>query len=83
MTTVDAKTLHLLFMPLQLRQQFQFNTIESCICEAKLFVRQSQLKVEQRPDQRTSDVFKALAGGDAMTGLLAFYLWQCRRRYQW
>lgn len=67
-------------MPLQSRQHFQFNTIESCIYEAKLFVRQSQSTIEQRPARRMSDVFRALAGGDAVTGLLAFYLWQRRRR---
>lgn len=67
-------------MPLQTRQQPQLNTVESCICEAKRLVRQSQSKLEKRPNRKVREAFRALAGGDTMTGLLAFYLWQRRQR---
>jgi len=79
MAAVDAKSLPL-YMPLQSRQQIPLNTIETCIFEAKRIVRQSQLMVGKQPNRKVRDAFRALAGGDPITGLLAFYLWQRRQR---
>ncbi len=61
-------------------EQVPFATVEPCIQDARLLVKQIQSRLNQQRNTKLRDAFTALADGDTAVGLLAFYLWRRRGR---
>ncbi len=57
-----------------------FKTVEPCIDEAELIIKQLREHLNSLHHQRLRNVFNALASGDAEVGLLAYYLWRKSKR---